>query len=227
MHAELHAKVPFRDRKRFARPGVMRILQPGAYATRRRRRETCASPIDCLPLRTRVAMLEGIATTTSSSAPTPTAQGGICPMLAAHRRGGRTDFLSFARAWDRFAAARGRRAGPPRASCGTLERNLEGAIAAEADRRLRGPTTSPRRSPTTSASRAAAARPGCAPPRPRCDRRTSAAPASERERDLARPARPDELDLRHDAAGRQLAAARGPSPRCPSSGSSPPRRPGP
>ena len=28
-------------------------------------------------------------------------------MLAAHRRGGRTDFLSFARSWDRFARARG------------------------------------------------------------------------------------------------------------------------
>jgi hypothetical protein len=27
-------------------------------------------------------------------------------MLAAHRRGGRTDFLSFARSWDRFTRAR-------------------------------------------------------------------------------------------------------------------------
>jgi len=31
--------------------------------------------------------------------------GGICPMLAAHRNGGRTSFLSFARAWDAFARA--------------------------------------------------------------------------------------------------------------------------
>ena len=30
---------------------------------------------------------------------------GICPMLAAHRRGGRTSLISFARAWDRFAFA--------------------------------------------------------------------------------------------------------------------------
>ena len=29
--------------------------------------------------------------------------GGVCPMLAAHRCGGRTDFLSFAKSWDRFA----------------------------------------------------------------------------------------------------------------------------
>jgi hypothetical protein len=28
---------------------------------------------------------------------------GICPMLAAHRAGGRTDLIAFARAWDRFA----------------------------------------------------------------------------------------------------------------------------
>ncbi len=31
--------------------------------------------------------------------------GGRCPMLAAHRCGGRTDFISFARSWDRFARA--------------------------------------------------------------------------------------------------------------------------
>jgi hypothetical protein len=37
-----------------------------------------------------------------------TGPDGICPMLAAHRAGGRTDFISFARAWDRFAL-RGRR----------------------------------------------------------------------------------------------------------------------
>ena len=30
-------------------------------------------------------------------------------MLAAHRRGGRTNFLSFARSWDRFTHARRRR----------------------------------------------------------------------------------------------------------------------
>jgi len=41
-----------------------------------------------------------------------TGPDGICPMLAAHRRGARTDFISFARAWDRFAlsGSRSRRA---------------------------------------------------------------------------------------------------------------------
>jgi hypothetical protein len=32
--------------------------------------------------------------------------GGVCPMLAAHRNGGRTNFASFARAWDAFTSAR-------------------------------------------------------------------------------------------------------------------------
>jgi hypothetical protein len=33
-------------------------------------------------------------------------EGGICPMLAAHRNGGRTNFASFAKAWDEFTGAR-------------------------------------------------------------------------------------------------------------------------
>jgi len=32
-------------------------------------------------------------------------QGGVCPMLAAHRHGGRTALASFARAWDRYTGA--------------------------------------------------------------------------------------------------------------------------
>jgi hypothetical protein len=37
---------------------------------------------------------------------------GVCPMLAAHRAGGRTNCLAFAKAWDRFALrdARAKRA---------------------------------------------------------------------------------------------------------------------
>jgi hypothetical protein len=33
-------------------------------------------------------------------------EGGICPMLAAHRNGGRTSFASFASAWDEFTGAK-------------------------------------------------------------------------------------------------------------------------
>ncbi len=36
-------------------------------------------------------------------------EGGVCPMLAAHRAAGAPDFLSFARSWDRFTRARRRR----------------------------------------------------------------------------------------------------------------------
>src|SRR3954447_19971243 len=61
--------------------------------------------IDCLPAETRRAMLEGIAAHTIVAGAYTDGRGGICPMLAAHRHGGRTSFLSFARAWDGFARA--------------------------------------------------------------------------------------------------------------------------
>ena len=37
-------------------------------------------------------------------------------MLAAHRAGGRTDFISFAKAWDRFALSGSRRRSARRAT---------------------------------------------------------------------------------------------------------------
>ena len=58
--------------------------------------------ISCLPRITRIAMLEGIDRNEIIVGAYSDA-GGICPMLAAHRAGGRTNFASFARAWDRFA----------------------------------------------------------------------------------------------------------------------------
>lgn len=47
-------------------------------------------------------MLEGIETN-EIIAGAYTDGRGICPMLAAHRAGGRTNLISFAHAWDRFA----------------------------------------------------------------------------------------------------------------------------
>jgi hypothetical protein len=62
--------------------------------------------IDCLPARTREAMLAGVrAQERIIVGAYVDREGGVCPMLAAHRRGGRTDFLCFARAWDRFTGA--------------------------------------------------------------------------------------------------------------------------
>lgn len=58
--------------------------------------------IDCLPRHTRVAMLDGIKSNRIIVG-AYTGADGICPMLAAHRAGGRTNFISFAKAWDRYA----------------------------------------------------------------------------------------------------------------------------
>lgn len=58
--------------------------------------------IDCLPRSTRIAMLDGIRSN-EIIVGAYSDRGGVCPMLAAHRAGGRTSFISFARAWDRFA----------------------------------------------------------------------------------------------------------------------------
>ncbi len=68
--------------------------------------ETLRLTIDCLPVATRAAMLDGVRSTERIIVGAYTdGHGGVCPMLAAHRRGGRTNFLSFARAWDRFTRA--------------------------------------------------------------------------------------------------------------------------
>jgi hypothetical protein len=58
--------------------------------------------IDCLPTHTKVAMLDGIRSD-EIIVGAYSKDGGICPMLAAHRRGGRTSFIAFAKAWDAFA----------------------------------------------------------------------------------------------------------------------------
>ncbi len=69
--------------------------------------------VECLPRATKVAMLEGIRAN-EIIVGAYSEDGGICPMLAAHRAGGRTSMISFARAWDRYAfrGSRKRRARP-------------------------------------------------------------------------------------------------------------------
>jgi hypothetical protein len=70
--------------------------------------EELRQAIDCLPLGTRVAMLEGVRSNRIIAGAYTDRRGGVCPMLAAHRCGGRTNFLIFAKAWDRFAGVRRR-----------------------------------------------------------------------------------------------------------------------
>jgi hypothetical protein len=86
--------------------------------------------VDCLPLRTREAMLTGIHTNEIIVGAYADRAGGVCPMLAAHRAGGRTSFVSFARAWDRFAGARRARRATAR-ELRVLEAHLEASILAE------------------------------------------------------------------------------------------------
>jgi hypothetical protein len=65
-----------------------------------------------------------------------TDRSGICPMLAAHRAGGRTSAIAFARAWDRFAFGGGRAGRPRRATVRELRvltAHLEASLLAEDD----------------------------------------------------------------------------------------------
>src|SRR5881394_2529140 len=88
--------------------------------------------IDCLPLTTREAMLTGIRSHEIIVGAYSDRAGGVCPMLAAHRCGGRTSFISFARAWDRFTHAKRARAATER-EVRVLVAHLEASIlAAEA-----------------------------------------------------------------------------------------------
>ncbi|MEA2495642.1 MAG: hypothetical protein QOJ29_3553 [Thermoleophilaceae bacterium] len=89
--------------------------------------------IDMLPERTRRAMLAGIRSNEIIVGAYTDKQGRICPMLAAHRNGGRTNFISFAKAWDAFARVR---KGPRPATdreVRVLETMLEASLAAEVD----------------------------------------------------------------------------------------------
>ena len=73
---------------------------------RQRRIEDLRLAVECLPERTKVAMLDGIAVNTIIVGAYTDRSGGVCPMLAAHRHGGRTNLLAFAKAWDRFCGAK-------------------------------------------------------------------------------------------------------------------------
>jgi hypothetical protein len=83
--------------------------------------------VDCLPYETRLAMLEGLERFEIIAGAYSDRNGGVCPMLAAHRCGGRTDFRGFARSWDRFTGAgRARRA--TQRELRTLKAQLEQSV---------------------------------------------------------------------------------------------------
>lgn len=94
--------------------------------------------IDCLPVATREAMLDGVRGAERIIVGAYTdGHGGVCPMLAAHRRGGRTNFLSFARAWDRFTRAERHARAATRRERSILIRQLEASLMEASDVDLR------------------------------------------------------------------------------------------
>jgi hypothetical protein len=97
---------------------------------RRRPARDLRIAIDCLPLQTRRAMLDGVESNRIIVGAYTDRKGGVCPMLAAHRNGGRTSLASFAHAWDRYTGVRGRRPRPAsERELGTLRTMLEASIA--------------------------------------------------------------------------------------------------
>jgi hypothetical protein len=167
---------------------------------RRRPARDLRISIDCLPLQTRKAMLGGIEANRIIVGAYTDRQGGVCPMLAAHRNGGRTSLASFARAWDRYTRARGRPRPATDREVNTLRVMLEASIMLDETPALPdAPRARREKRPTGERHRARELRyqPGWAWLRPfrRLD---------EYERALSEiaVARADEQDLRHDAVGR-------------------------
>lgn len=101
----------------------------------RRRRgpaEGLRNAIDAMPHRSRLAMLQGIDENPIIVGAYVDRHGGVCPMLAAHRYGGRTSLASFARAWDRYTKAKRPRRATPRELM-TLRTMLEASLADDVD----------------------------------------------------------------------------------------------
>jgi hypothetical protein len=95
----------------------------------RRPAQELRAAVECLPEKTKRAMLEGITENDIIVGAYTDRRGGICPMLAAHRHGGRTDFAYFARAWDRYTKAPSRPRPASDREVRTLRTMLEGSLA--------------------------------------------------------------------------------------------------
>jgi hypothetical protein len=101
-------------------------------AKRRNNSERLRNSVSSMPNATKQAMLSGIRSNRVIVGAYVDKRGGVCPMLAAHRNGGRTNFGTFARAWDAFTRANPRK--PRRASrleVRMLENYLEMALIRE------------------------------------------------------------------------------------------------
>ena len=102
---------------------------------RRRPAQELRFAIECLPDHTRRAMLDGINSNAIIVGAYTDGRGGVCPMLPAHRCGGRTSLASFARAWDRYTGAGRRARRASRRELLTLKTMLEAGLYADAQGR--------------------------------------------------------------------------------------------
>jgi hypothetical protein len=92
---------------------------------RRNNAQRLRNAVYAMPARTKAAMLRGIRANRVIVGAYVDKRGGVCPMLAAHRNGGRTNFGSFARAWDAYTRANQRK---PRRASRREVRALEGYL---------------------------------------------------------------------------------------------------
>ena len=101
-------------------------------ARRRTPAQRLRNAVQALPRRTKQAMLRGILRNRVIVGAYTDKRGGVCPMLAAHRNGGRTNMGTFARVWDEYTGANPKR--PRRASrreVQTLQNYLELALISD------------------------------------------------------------------------------------------------
>jgi hypothetical protein len=94
-------------------------------AKRRNNAQRLRNAVYALPARTKAAMLRGIRSNRVIVGAYVDKRGGVCPMLAAHRNGGRTNFGTFARAWDPYPGVHRRK---PRRASRREVRALEGYL---------------------------------------------------------------------------------------------------
>jgi hypothetical protein len=88
--------------------------------------------IEWLPIDTKRAMLDAIEHNRIIVGAYTDREGGVCPMLAAHRNGGRTSYASFARAWDSYTGAGHRSRPATERELTTLKTMLEASLASDA-----------------------------------------------------------------------------------------------
>jgi hypothetical protein len=88
--------------------------------------------IEWLPIDTKRAMLDAIEHNRIIVGAYTDREGGVCPMLAAHRNGGRTSYASFAKAWDRYTRAGTHSRPATERELTTLKTMLEASLASDA-----------------------------------------------------------------------------------------------